>query len=110
MPPRIGCRSLSHFMCIFPAGAGGHNENGFKYVSRKVLISQRVNAAQLTPGATENPTIPFPLPPPLMGFLKAIPTRRGENPAGTKGSADAVASCTEHKEIEPKRLDCALWG
>lgn len=60
LPRHIGCGSPSHFMCIFPGGAGGHNENYFKYASRKVLICPAcVRGTAHSPCAAESPTI-FP--------------------------------------------------
>lgn len=75
----------------------------------RCLFAQRVYAAQLTPCVLQK-ALPFS-PTMINRIFKAVPFLRGEkNPAGTKGSADLMAfSCAEHKEIEPKSLDFALW-
>lgn len=75
----------------------------------RCLFAQRVYAAQLAP-CLHQKALPFS-PTTINRIFKAVShSERGKKPAGTKGSADLMASAgTEHKEIEPKRLDFALW-
>lgn len=74
----------------------------------RCLFAQHVCAAQLTPCVLQK-ALPFS-PTTINRIFKAVANLRSEKPGGTKGSADLMASsCTEHKEIKPKRLDFALW-